>query len=302
MYDNIKAKKPVSLISVTELEHIKTVFCCSTTTKNCGFNNSDTFKHSSLGVYISFDSSFLHISFSLHKFYNFVTGAGRSNYSVFSREDVGVAVSLFVSHFEIDLFGFLVVSYECGFNFVCAMPPSTYFKELDYILYGNRRIRIIENPHYKEYLSYSTHSDKDKRAVYVFYNKYEECGRVCKKNSVRVEKKYRRVSIPLPDLFKKSFLDSCYSDICDIFLHKLFYKEYASLSKSKHYVHSFAVLGIDSAIELLNVMRQNNELTTLQYFRLKKSVIDFDFSSVSYYERPASIEFRAGLALALSVL
>jgi len=65
----------------------------------------------------------------------------------------------------------VVKQFEVGINIVTETAPDEYMRELSLIKVKARKMRIIEDLHYKEYKQYSTHKDRDKRIIYIFYNK-----------------------------------------------------------------------------------------------------------------------------------
>jgi hypothetical protein len=71
----------------------------------------------------------------------------------------------------IDLSNATVKKFEIGINVATTGSPDEYMKELSMIKVKAREMRIIEDLHYKEFKQFSTHKDKDKRIIYIFYNK-----------------------------------------------------------------------------------------------------------------------------------
>lgn len=113
----------------------------------------------------------LSVCFSLHKFYNSMTGKGYINYNDFTFEDAGRAFHLLTGLLGIGIGRAVVRKYETGINVITGHSPDEYMKELDFMEIRGKKLRILEDVNQKEYKQYCTNRNKDRRIVYIFYNK-----------------------------------------------------------------------------------------------------------------------------------
>jgi hypothetical protein len=94
----------------------------------------------------------------------------------------------------------VIKKYEVGINVFTSENPDLYLQELKQVNIGAKVLPIKEDIHYKEYKQFSTQRDKDKRIIYIFYNKTFEARskrKVTERESVpenilRVEKDNKR--------------------------------------------------------------------------------------------------------------
>lgn len=129
------------------------------------------------------------ISFSLHKFYNAMKKKGLYNYDDFDFCRANEAGRMLSELLTIDLSVATVKKFEIGINIVTEGDPDEYMKELSMIKVKAREMRIIEDLHYKEFKQFSTHKDRDKRIIYIFYNKTFEA-------RSKTKDTYKRETIP----------------------------------------------------------------------------------------------------------
>ena len=169
------------------------------------------------GIYIKVEpaNGVVKIECSLHKLYNETTSGKRQNWNDFNFEQAQTAADWLQSWLGLELQAAKVVRFELGINIECDHPPETYMKQLDCITVNNRAMRILEDPKYKEYKAYSTNRSKDKRIVYVFYDKTFEARtkytasedkKSVPDNILRIEMKYKRVSgLEFKELMNRAF-------------------------------------------------------------------------------------------------
>jgi hypothetical protein len=127
-----------------------------------------------------------------------------------------------------------VKSYEVGASVITSNNPDLYLQELKQINVQARILQIKEDVHYKEYKQYSTQRDKDKRIVYIFYNKTFEARSKAKdtnkkdipENVLRFEKDNRRPieKISFARLFENDFIQFTFNEFKQRFVEDLEYK------------------------------------------------------------------------------
>jgi hypothetical protein len=175
MYDNIKLSIDVAFASEAEREKFCIRFGLCTKNEKIGIwhNKEEKNLKQNLGIYMHLNKSKLTLVFSLHKVYNYRVFGRRFNYNDFDFNDARTAYGWLTEMFNpyFDITQAIVKKYEVGINVLTPESPIEYLKELKQINVGARIIRIEEDIRYKEYQQYGTHRDKDKRVVYIFYNK-----------------------------------------------------------------------------------------------------------------------------------
>lgn len=182
------------------------------------------------------------ISFSLHKFYNAMKRKGLYNYDDFDFCQANEACEMLQGLLSIDLSRAAVKKYEIGINIVTEGDPDDYMRELSLIKVKAREMRIIEDLHYKEFKQFSTHKDRDKRIIYIFYNKTFEARSKIKDvarrdaiqdNILRVEKDNHR---PIEKVCFSRLFDPVYQQVIkqefkQRFVSDLIYKGTATKTK-----------------------------------------------------------------------
>lgn len=131
----------------------------------------------------------LTLSFSLHKFYNSITNKAYQNYNDFTFAAANKAYNIMLELLNIDLSQAQVKKYELGINILCPLNPQSYMAELSHITINGKDARIEEDIHQREYKQYSTHKTRDKRSVYIFYDKTFEA-------RSKIKDPAKRVAIP----------------------------------------------------------------------------------------------------------
>ena len=239
MYDNIKLSIDIEFTS--EAEHHK--FCnrfgmCTKNEKaDIWHNKEERNLKQNLGVYMHLKKGKLTLEFSLHKVYNFKILDKQINYNDFDFEQARTAGGLLTELFNpyFDITQAIVKKYEVGINVLTSESPIEYLKELKQINIGAKIMRIVEDRHYKEYQQFGTHTDKDKRVVYIFYNKTFEARSKSKPidrltvpdNILRVEKDNKRPfeKILFYRLFEMDFTKLTVNEFMKRFCNDLVYKE-----------------------------------------------------------------------------
>lgn len=244
MYDNIRLIMQEPFKSITERSNFISRFALFIKDEKKGIYHNKGYEalEQNKGVYLRLEAGAgiglgrLALSFSLHKFYNAMQGRKLINYNSFSFEDANEASRMLSGLLCLDLSDAVVKKYEIGINVPTEKPPDIYLKELDYMEIKGRKIRILEDIHYKEYKQYSTNKDKGKRIVYIFYNKTYEARSKTKnetrkykipKNILRVEMDVQRPSekITFSRLFDTSFQSVLFYEFRQRFTLDLHYKE-----------------------------------------------------------------------------
>ncbi len=201
------------------------------------------------GIFIRYEhgtinspKSLLTFSFSLHKFYNYNKAGSMYNYNSFNFSEANKAFIMFNKLINIDLNRAVVKKFEVGINILCDESPDEYLKELHRIKVQGKDMRIIEDLHYKEYKQFSTHKHKDKRIIYIFYNKTFEVRSKIKAaekrdeipdNILRVERDTHRPFelIYWNTLFNPVFQQITKQEFKQRFVHDLEYKTYPVKTK-----------------------------------------------------------------------
>lgn len=175
------------------------------------------------------------LSFSLHKFFNTTNGNGLYNFNDFTFSQANAAYKKMIEIMPFDISKAVVKKYEVGVNVTTKTNPDDYMKELHIIMVRDRKMRILEDLHYKEYKQYSTHKDRGKRIVYIFYNKTFEARSKTKDpdkkklipdNILRVEKDNKRPfeKVFFSDLFTPYFQQLTKNEFKKRFTESLIYK------------------------------------------------------------------------------
>lgn len=227
MYDNIRLLMPYPFKDETDRE----TFCnrfglfVKDEKKKVLHNKGYESLEQNKGIYIKIElptgkrKGNISLSFSLHKFYNAMNKRGLYNYDDFDFCKANEANQLLAGLLNIDLSTAIVKKYEIGINITTTGNPDEYMRELSLIRVKAREMRIIEDLHYKEYKQYSTHKDKDKRIIYIFYNKTFEARSKIKdiekretipENILRVEKDTHR---PIEKVCFSQLFDPVYQQL-----------------------------------------------------------------------------------------
>jgi len=224
----------------------------------------------------------------LHKFYNAVKNNELYNYNDFNFKQANEAYYLLTALLKIDLSKAVVKKYEVGINIVVQCEPDEYMKELSLINVKGRKMRIIEDLHYKEYKQYSTHKDRDKRIIYIFYDKTFEARSKIKDpakkdcipgNILRIEKDIHRPieKVYFYQLFEIHFQQLTKKEFKQRFVEDLEYK--ALLVKTKcitikqlEVIELIEAQGIDKAIQEQKNRVKHKICTKSQYDYFIKQV------------------------------
>jgi len=248
MYDHIRIKLPYPFNNNKE----KSLFCdrfgMFTRDDKKGICHNKGYENltQNRGIYMRLEtagtSGSLGLSFSLHKLYNSFKGKGLCNYNAFSFAQANEASGLVSELLGIDLSKAVVKKYEVGMNIITRQPPDDYMKQLDMIEVKNRKMRILEDVRQKEYKQYSTHKDRHKRIIYIFYNKTFEARSKLKQkdkkeavpdNIMRIEIDYHRPigKVYFSDLFSPVFQFKAKEEFKQKFIENLRFKEYLTKTK-----------------------------------------------------------------------
>lgn len=224
MYDNIKIRfeypftdsELMEFCSRHNLEHIE----------GSGKYRSGTARNlkQGKGVFVKLDmqaegKGTVRVECSLHKLYNEITTGNRQNWNDFDFGKAREAAEYLSGFVGLDISRADVVSYEVGINVQTTQPPEVYLRQLECIVVKFREIRIMEDPKFKEYKQYTTNKSKDKRIVYVFYDKTHEQrsksgGGNVPDNILRIEMKCKRTDKGLKfcTLFETGFQKEVLAD------------------------------------------------------------------------------------------
>ena len=224
MYDNIKIRfeypftdsELMEFCSRHNLEHIE----------GSGKYRSGTARNlkQGKGVFVKLDmqtagKGTVRVECSLHKLYNEITTGNRQNWNDFDFGKAREAAEYLSGFVGLDISRADVVSYEIGINVQTTQPPEVYLRQLECIVVKFREIRIMEDPKYKEYKQFTTNKSKDKRIVYVFYDKtHEQRGKSgggnVPDNILRIEMKCKRTDKGLKfcTLFDTDFQNEVLAD------------------------------------------------------------------------------------------
>lgn len=154
-------------------------------------------------------------------------------------------------------------------------------KELHRITVNGRQMRILEDLHYKEYKQYSTNKDKDKRIIYIFYNKTFEARSKLKDtakrenvpdNVLRIEKDTHRPSekVYFRQLFEPNFQQLTKHEFKQRFVDDLEFE--SSYIKTKDIstiqlkiIESIDTIGVEKTLLAKKNLLQNGIITPRQY-------------------------------------
>lgn len=238
MYDNIKLSIIVDFDETRREEFCTRFGLCTKNEKLKIWHNKEYCNlRQNLGVYIHLNNNNLTLRFSLHKAYNFDNSGKSFNYNDLDFNQArSIALKLakmFNPYF--DIMQAVVKKYEVGINVLTSESPDDYLKELKQINVGARILPITHDRHYKEFKQYGTHCDKDKRVVYLFYNKTFEARSKSKAieraiipdNVLRLEKDNKRPfeKILFARLFDMDFQKHTINEFKQRFCNDLVYKE-----------------------------------------------------------------------------
>ena len=204
MYDNIKLSLGVSFENEAKRDEFCARFGLSTKNEklNIWHNAAEKNLKQHKGVYMHLKNNTLTLEFSLHKVYNYYVHKKSFNYNDFDFKEANEAAARLVELFNpyFDITQAVVKKYEVGINVLTSESPDLYLRELKQVNVNAKILPIKEDIHYKEYKQFSTQRDKDKRVIYIFYNKTFEARSKKKEveranipeNVLRVEKDNKR--------------------------------------------------------------------------------------------------------------
>lgn len=311
MYDNIQL-----IIYMSENQLLRDKFSMKNENLSKGTYNNAGYENlvQNGGLYIKYEPSPSHyiVSFSLHKYYCLRNGIGLENYTHFSCSDVKNAYQMSILEYPF-LQDAKIVRYEVGINVEMSANPSDYMRELDYIAYGKRKIRIIESPKHKEYKVFQSHSSNTIRSTYIFYDKMEESKNSnCPINLLRCEKKYTRLSEKVyyndgnEGLFSELYMQSLVSDLHSSFVRNLYFhqKVVKSGSKNDYLMQKMLVEFGENAQGELQKMYKNGEITKTDYYRQRKKMkeIGEKKEKIVTKNRPYALEMREKIEKKIKML
>lgn len=252
------------------------------------------------------------VSFSLHKYYELRIGGGLQNYTQFCREKVIKAYEMSIKEYPF-LENAKILRYEAGVNVELSENPSEYMKELDYISYGKRKIRIIESAKHKEYKVFSSHSTNNIRSTYIFYDKSEESMDTnCPKNLLRAEKKYIRLSETIyynqgkEGIFSDIYMLATLADLQNSFVKNCHYQQKVvkSGTKNEYLLQKMIVEHGNNVQNELQKMYKNGEITKTDYYRQRKKIQEIQEKNdkIVVKNRPFANEMREKIEKTLKKL
>lgn len=241
MYDNIKLNIAYQFKTKKELDDFCEKHNLSSDWKGIYSNGNKKNLQQNKGIYIKVyqptktQKGKITIVFSLQKFYNEIKGESRQNWNDFNFKQANEAKRLLDDFLKLETDTAKVMFYEIGINVKTAKPQKKYLEQLDCISIKGRELKILEDVTRKEYTQYSTNRSKEKRIVYVFYNKtYEAQSKYTSdkdknsvpKNILRIEMKYKRSieNIKFARLFDTDFQKSLFEEFAEKITEKLRYK------------------------------------------------------------------------------
>jgi len=282
MYDNIKIIQYIENINDLDVLAVKQRFSMYNENVKTGAYNNASYQKlvQNRGVFLSYipqtgniNAHYI-IQFSAHKFWNCWKIKTLQNYNTFTIKDLLETWVEFQSFISFSLVGAKVQGFEAGANVEMSKNPSDYMRQISHIQIGKRQIRIIENPKYKEYKNYTSHADRDKRAVFSFYDKTEESKPFSPANLLRIEKKYIRMAENplLVEIFELNYIQAIKTDLQNSFVKNLHYQQKMVQQKGVN----------DADFRLLQLMvahgqnikaeikrqKDNAEISRLKYYRL----------------------------------
>lgn len=282
MYDNIKIIQYVENINALDKQAVKQRFSMyNENLKTGAYNNAGYQKLvQNRGVFLSYipqtgniNAHYI-VQFSAHKFWNCWKIKTLQNYNTFTIKDLLETWVEFQAFIPFELTGAKVQGFEAGANVEMCKNPSDYMRQISHIQIGKREIRIIENPKYKEYKNYTSHADRDKRAVYSFYDKTEESKPFAPQNLLRIEKKYIRMAENplLAEIFEKNYIQAIKTDLQNSFVKNLHYQKKMVQQKGVNdadfrLLQLMAAHGENIKTEIKR-QKDNAEISRLKYYRL----------------------------------
>lgn len=298
MYDAIILMCPC-LMSESEKEAFFVSMCMSNIDILTGDRNNSGYQKLSQcrGVYVSYQAGrqTFKIQFSLHKYYNFLHSNEFQNYSDFSPVQAIESYKNLIEWLPF-LVDSTVVYYEYGLNIQLSANVSNYLCELDCIMYGNRKMRVLESFRHKEYKLYSTNSDTTKRAAYIFYDKTEESKPHCPEMTLRVEKKCLRQNreIRFNELFELQQIEHVKRELQKNFVENLQYKSYQvhKGSAKDRELREMKMKYGEKTLEKIEEMRQSGAINRLQLCRMKKRFYEIEKEEIETKISPKSVEMR----------
>lgn len=286
MYDNIRLTiKNVFKDNLTR-DKFCTRFGLSTINEKTDNRNNSSEKNlkQNLGIYLKLKNNNLTINFSLHKVYNFWKFGKQYNYNDFSfketKEVEAELCKMFLPYFDITQA--IVEKYEVGINVTTSEEPELYLTELKQINVGARILKIEPDRYYKERKQYGTNSSKDKRIVYVFYDKTFEARSKIEKadrknvpeNILRVEKDNKRIEVKFQfaNLFEDDFIILTITEFKERFYDDLKYRETPLKNKNLTKTENEMLClifekGYDTTKKLLKESYENKNLEKRTYYR-----------------------------------
>ena len=282
MYDNIKIIQYIENINDLDVLAVKQRFSMYNENIKIGsYNNSGYQKLvQNRGVFLSYipqsgniNAHYI-IQFSAHKFWNCWKIKTLQNYNTFTIKDLLETWVEFQVFIPFSLVGAKVQGFEAGANVEMCKNPSDYMRQISHIQIGKRQIRIIENPKYKEYKNYTSHADRDRRAVYSFYDKSEESKPFAPVNLLRIEKKYIRMAENplLVEIFEQNYIQAIKTDLQNSFVKNLHYQQKMVQQKGVNdadfrLLQLMAAHGENIKTEIKR-QKENGEISRLKYYRL----------------------------------
>jgi len=282
MYDNIKIIQYVENINSLDKQAVKQRFSMYNENIKTGAYNNASYQKliQNRGVFLSYIPQTGNINphyiiqFSAHKFWNCWKIKTLQNYNMFTVKDLLETWVEFQAFIPFELTGAKVQGFEAGANVEMPKNPSDYMRQISHIQIGKREIRIIENPKYKEYKNYTSHADRDKRAVFSFYDKTEESKPFAPQNLLRIEKKYIRMAENplLSEIFELNYVQAIKTDLQNSFVKNLHYQKKMVQEKGVNdadfrLLQLMAAHGENIKTEIKR-QKDNAEISRLKYYRL----------------------------------
>lgn len=286
MYDNIKMLLEKNL-SGGEIEKFCTNCNLRQTTKEGVFDNQNERNlKQGKGIYIKLEiretkAARITIECSLHKLYNEITSGTRQNWNDFNFMQANQAAEYLSTFVGMELGGAKILRYEIGINIKTEKAAEIYFKELESIIYKGREMRILEDVKYKEYKQYSTNRSKDKRIVYVFYDKSHEAKSKAPadkrneipNNIIRIEMKVKRIdgSLKFATITDKTFERELLKDFAmklkEGIKYKTKQKQPPRLTPKQFEMYKeIKRIGVEKAAKAATTARKENKITKWQYY------------------------------------
>jgi hypothetical protein len=189
MIDNIKLSLSVPFADNAARETFCARFGLFTKNEKLGIwhNKGDNNLSQNKGVYMHLKNRKLTLEFSLHKVHNYFVFGKQFNYNDFTFAEATQAAAWLAEMFNpyFDIMQAAVKKYEIGINVLTSESPDLYLQELKQMNVCAKVLPIKEDIHYKEYKQFSTQRDKDKRIIYIFYNKTFEARSKERKQAAR---------------------------------------------------------------------------------------------------------------------